>query len=200
LLENIVFSQCYLGPLLYHTQTSQCDGFYNCMDRSDEDNCKQVTIKLVKGGQDVKCLNVLFKLRGKKSQTDGNKQYVTKLLPEHQRFERCNLTSNETNEDRGFRIGLECFPANKLCSGSVFRGYLVSELEENITMSKKKIYELIFHPQHLSICQNLTFWKEQRRQSRNHISCSTETTISKIVCTSCFPINLQIVGSVFVAV
>jgi hypothetical protein len=34
LKENLV-------SLLYEIQMKQCNGAYDCMDRSDEDNCKQ---------------------------------------------------------------------------------------------------------------------------------------------------------------
>jgi hypothetical protein len=87
--------------------------------------------------------------------------FVPKMWPEYQRFEKCHQTSNETFEDRAFRIGLECFKAKKLCQIG---------LPEEIGMrSPKKIDAWRFHPQHLTICQNMTFWKDKRRQSRNHI-------------------------------
>jgi hypothetical protein len=34
--------QLYFLPLPHYIQAKQCNGIYDCNDRSDEDNCKQV--------------------------------------------------------------------------------------------------------------------------------------------------------------
>jgi hypothetical protein len=93
-----------------------------------------------------------------KSKRVGANHYVQKLLPEHKRFERCSLTFNETDKERGFQIGQECFPAKNLCP------IIMPD-----DMSRKKMRELLYHSQHFTVCQNLTFWREQRSHSRNHI-------------------------------
>jgi hypothetical protein len=91
---------------------------------------------------------------------------VSKILPKYQRFERCTLTDIETDEERGFRIGQECFPANQLCK--------IQEAPENmLTRFRENTREWGYHPQHIAICQNLTFWKDQRRNTRKYIFCFT---------------------------
>jgi hypothetical protein len=83
---------------------------------------------------------------------------VPKMLPKYPRFEMCTLTNNKTYEKRGFYIGQECFPANQLCK----RG---KEMDISRNRSRKK--ELgAYHPEHMAICQNLTFWKDQRKYFR----------------------------------
>jgi hypothetical protein len=97
--------------------------------------------------------------------------YVPKLIPVHQRMELCNLAANGSDAVKEFVIGQECFPVNELCT---------AKLNEKISlMSSEKIAEWRFHPQHLTICQNMNFWKEQRRHSRNLIlPSSTVKTIT----------------------
>lgn len=158
-------------PLFYHNQDQKCDGLFDCMDRSDEDNCMQVRSSLedngVQDSLDGYCFINAFQLPGRKRQTHGNNLIVSKHLPEHERFQRCPLNPNERDKERGFSIGNDCFPARNLCS---------LQLPNVIKMrSQVKIVEWRYHPQHITICQNLTFWNEQR-QSRNHIYCSTVTT------------------------
>jgi hypothetical protein len=86
------------------------------------------------------------------------------MLPKYQRFEMCSLNDNETEEERGFRIDQECFAAKQLCN--------IRWIPDNILKSQEKFMGWIYHPQHLALCQNLTFWKAQRRNLRKYINCS----------------------------
>jgi hypothetical protein len=89
------------------------------------------------------------------------------MLHKYQRMERCNLANNETDKKQGFRIGQECFNSNRLCSAE--------PPDKIVSRSLEEIEEWNHHPQRITICQNLTFWQNIRKHSRNHIYCSTVT-------------------------
>jgi hypothetical protein len=81
-----------------------------------------------------------------------------KLLPGHERFKRCYSNENKTDEEKGFLIDHICYQIDELCSYKI--------RPQIYTISEKKMNEWQYHPQHLTICQNGTFWKKQRRNSR----------------------------------
>jgi hypothetical protein len=86
----------------------------------------------------------------------NNELHAPKLLPEWQRFQRCEFNASSTDSEKGFLIGDYCTAINHICDGVPY------EIAGG-SIEKKRARAL--HPQRMSICQNWTFWNE-RRQSR----------------------------------
>ena len=69
---------------------------------------------------------------------------------------------NDTEGQFGIEIAGECFRPDMLCSGDLGQkrdSWGDGTLYENTSRNDGSHSQLRFHPQHISICKNLTFWK-----------------------------------------
>ena len=160
--QTVQWSKCKGSrPSQRFVTADLCDKVYNCIDRSDElecatgdatDNSIAIHLTMNKALQNRFLFPVeLPRERPADFATTGGL------------YKECNDTEGQF----GIEIAGQCFRPDELCNGNLdqkndFYNWGRGTLHQNTTLVDNtpgtKI-QLRFHPQHISICKNFTFWK-----------------------------------------